>query len=244
MKLSFFVLLIVLFAVASDAQQLQKPHTSKMFDLTATLGADQGSLAAAFIHNWRLGERRKFEIGPGIRLTGYGGTKKDFITAPAKLARTNTAPFLIVFAGQQESNFDTLTLQRPLLFMLNFSLNLGYHITPKWYGGINIDVIGVSFGRASSAVLTSNGTMVTEPVAKPTSFNLLLTGDNDKGSLNSEFFLKYQISNRWAAKAVYQFLFTEYTTTTTMQVAPDGTNVYRFRNKVNAGGIGVTSNLK
>jgi hypothetical protein len=48
----------------------------------------------------------------------------------------------------------------------------------------------------------------------------LLTGDNDIGSLNSEFFFKYKIDNRWGIKAVYQFYFAEYETRTVKQIAP------------------------
>jgi len=82
-----------------------------------------------------------------------------------------------------------------------------------------------------------------ENQAKPAHFNLLLTGDNDYGSLNSEFFVKYKISQRWQLKALYQFYFAEYKTTTIYQTAPDGTMVYRFRNKVNAFGLGLSYDL-
>jgi len=68
----------------------------------------------------------------------------------------------------------------------------------------------------------------------------LLTGDNDYGSLNSEFFLKYKLSGRWDLRAVYQFFFAEYKTQTIKQIAPDGTEVDRFRNKANLFGLGVS----
>ena len=106
--------------------------------------------------------------------------------------------------------------------------------------GFNIDVIGFTVGRTTSAVLTSNGVTKAEIAAKPAPFNLLLTGDNDLGSLNSEFFLKYKLNTHWSIKADYQFLFVEYKTTTITQMAPDGTKVDRFRNKVNLIGIGIS----
>ena len=155
---SILLLLAVLLLHSSgiNAQQKQLLHKNEFIDLTGTTGKNQGSIAGSYVFNWRLGGKRKFEIGPGIRYTGYFGTKKDFITAPAKLARTNTTPFLIVFAGQQEENFDTLTVQRPFTNMVNLTANLGYHITKRLYGGMNIDVIGFTFGRNSSAVFSSN----------------------------------------------------------------------------------------
>jgi len=78
----------------------------------------------------------------------------------------------------------------------------------------------------------------TEPDAKLAAFNVLLTDDNDYGSINSEFFLKYKLAEKWDIKAVYQFYFAEYKTNTIEQTAPDGTPVNSFRNKVNALGPG------
>lgn len=213
-------------------------------DVTGTIGSKQGAASASYVHNWKLWERKKWEAGFGVRWTSYFGIKKDFVTAPAKLARSTTFPFVIVFAGQEIQNWDTLTVQRPFINALNISANFGYNFNSHWYGGFNIDVIGVSFGRNTSSILTSDGTTTTEASTKPSTFNLLLTGDNDKGTLNSEFFLKYRIDKRWSIKGVYQFLFTEYKTTSITQTAPDGTLVNRFRNKVNAVGLGVSYNFK
>jgi hypothetical protein len=204
-------------------------NKNKFLDLSGTIGQDQGTVALSYVHKW----------------TTYFGTKKDFVTAgPASLTRTSTIPFLIVFSGIQEENLDTLNVQRPLVNAINASFNMGYHFTPRLYGGINIDVIGFSFGRKSSAVLTSNGTTQTEPSAKPSGFNLLLTGDHDKGSLNSEFFIRYQVAKRISIKALYQFVFVEYKTETIVQVAPDGTEIDRFRNKANNAGLGIVYHLK
>ncbi|MBC7887452.1 MAG: hypothetical protein H7Z13_06145, partial [Ferruginibacter sp.] len=167
------------------------------------------------------------------------GSKLEYSTAgPAKFTRTSTTPFLIVFAGQRPENWDTLTVQRPFVNALNITANFGYNFTPKWSGGFNIDLVGASFGRKSPAVFLSNGITTTEPSAKPTAFNVLLTGDHDRGSLNSEFFVKYKFNNGWALRGVYQFLFTEYTAPNIKQVLPDGTSINRFRNKSNSFGIG------
>ena len=168
------------------------------------------------------------------------GEKVDYTTAPAKLARTNTTPFLIVFAGQNIKNWDTLTVQRPFTSSLNLTANFDYNFSPKWSGGLNIDLIGYTFGSKSSAILTSNGVTRTESVARPAAFNVLLNGDLDYGSLNSGFFGRYKINSRLAVRAVYQFLFTEYKTTNIKQTAPDGTMVDRFRNKSNNFGAAVS----
>lgn len=229
-----------LFIAAGVAAQEDNKGVNRFIDLTGTIGSSQGSAALSFVHNWKLGKKQKFEIGLGARWTGYSGSKKDFLTAgPAKHTRSFTTPFLIFFAGQNEANFDTLAVQRPLTHSLNITANLGYTISPKWHAGFNIDLIGFTIGRKSPGVFTSDGETMIDPATKPAAFNLLLTGDHDLGTLNSEFFLKYKIAGHWQLKAVYQFIFIEYETQTVHQQIPGGPQNDRFRNKANNFGLGI-----
>src|SRR5688572_8073207 len=238
-KIIAAITILLLPAGALRAQQ-KKANINRFVDLTGTVSASQGAAAVAFVHNWKLGRKQKFEIGIGARKTTYFGSKKEFLTAgPAKYTRSSTTPFLIFFAGQNEASFDTLTVQRPLTHSVNITANLGYQISPKWYAGFNIDVIGFTIGRKTAGVFTSNGNTMIDPGVKPAAFNLLLTGDHDLGTLNSEFFLKYKIAGRWQLKAVYQFLFVEYETRSVIQQIPDGPQNDRFRNKANNFGLGI-----
>ncbi len=214
-----------------------------MLILPLPVGSSRSTLALSYVHNWKLGKKQKWEAGLGARFTTAFGTKQEYTTAPARLARGTTVPFVIVFAEQKIENWDTLTVQRPLVNSLNISANFGYNFSSQWSAGFNIDLIGFAFGRKTSAILTSNGITKTETAAKPASFNVLLTGDLDYGNLNSEFFIKYKLNNRWAVRGIYQFYFSEYKTTTIKQIAPDGTEVDRFRQKANNFGAGVSYNF-
>ncbi len=230
-------------AITSSAQ-INTGRISQFVDLSGTVGSSQGSVAASYVHNWRIGKKRRFEMGIGGRWTTYFGSQKDFITAgPAKYTRSFTVPFIIFFAGQQEANFDTLTIKRPLTNSLNLTANMGYHINSKWYLGFNIDVIGFTVGRKTAGALTSQGTTTIDGNVKPASFNVLLTGDHDRGSLNSEFFVKYALTSRIHLKAIYQYLFVEYKTGQVKQVIPNGPLNDRFRNKANNFGLGVAYQL-
>ena len=242
MKITIIALICFLATTgALQAQQTENLKINRFVDLAGTIGKSQGTGALSYVYNWRIGRKRKIEAGLGARLTSATGSKLIYTTAgPASLTRTFTTPFLIFFAGQKTENWDTLTVHRPFVNALNVTINLGYNFTPKLSAGFNIDLIGASFGRKSSSVFQSKGETSTDPASKPTVFNLLLTGDHDKGSLNSEFFLKYKLNQKWGVRAIYQFLFTEYTTGTVKQTAPDGTVVDRFRNKANNFGLGVS----
>ncbi|MES1215046.1 MAG: hypothetical protein ABUT20_05995 [Bacteroidota bacterium] len=241
-KYLFFLILIAL--NKAHAQTIDDIRYNRYVDLAATIGKSQGSVSGSYVYNRRSWKKKKWEFGLSLRWSSYFGTKTEFITAPARLARTNTTPFLIFFAGQRKESQDTLTVQRPFTNSVNLAINTGYNFSKRWSGGFNIDVIGFTFGRKSPAILTSNGKTETEPAAKPASFNLLLTGDHDRGSLNSEFFLRYHINSAWSVRAIYEFLFVEYKTQSAKQIAPDGTTVDRFRNKANTFGLGVSYHFK
>lgn len=240
MKHLFSLALLLCMLHDGISQQTPVPRKSQWVDFAATIGQSQGTTALSYVYSWKIGKRKKLEAGIGARFTSMLGEKVEYITAPAKLARTHTTPFLIFFAGQKTENWDTLTVQRPFVNSLNLSANFGYNFNSRWSAVFNIDLAGVSFGRKSSAILTSNGVTRTEPSAKPARWNALLTGDLDYGSLNSEFSLKYKLNDRWRVRAVYQFIFTEYTTSSIKQTAPDGTMVDRFRNKANNFGAAVS----
>lgn len=241
MKSVGMILSLLLLVNIAMAQTVPTKKTNRFIDLALTAGTSQGSVAFSYVHNWKIGKKQKWEIGVGGRLTSYFGTKKEYVTAgPARLTRSHAIPFLIFFADQKPENWDTLNVQRPFTTAFNATVNIGYHFNKKWSAGFNIDLIGVTIGRTTNGILTSNGTTRNDSKVKPSAFNLLLTGDHDLGSLNSEFFISYKFSDNWSLRGVYQFYFSEYTTTRLNQVASDGTVINRFRNKVNAFGMGIS----
>ncbi|MFT3678892.1 MAG: hypothetical protein QM791_01390 [Ferruginibacter sp.] len=237
------MILLLLVAITGYSQSKNGNRINQFADLAGTIGSSRGTVALSYVYNWKLGNKQKWEAGLGIRSTTAFGVKQEYTTAPARLARSTTIPFVIVFAGQETKNWDTLTVQRPLVNSVNISANFGYNFSSRWSAGFNIDLLGFTFGRKTSAILTNNGITKTEMVSKPAAFNLLLTGDLDYGNLNSEFFVKYKIDRRWSVRGIYQFYFSEYKTTSIKQIAPDGTAVNRFRQKGNNFGAGLSYNF-
>ncbi len=241
MKQIVFIIAALLGTANINAQSsTQSKRVSQYIDLAVTAGQSRGSAALSYVHQWKLGARKKWTAGLGARFTASFGTKQDFVTAPARLARSNSTPFLIVFAGQKTENWDTLTVQRPWVNAFNATANFGYQFSDRLGAGFNIDLVGFAFGRTSAAILTSDGITRTEPRATVKGFNALLTGDLDYGNLNSEFFLQYRLNNTWSLRAVYQFIFNEYNTNSIHQAAPDGTLNNRFRNKANNFGLALS----
>ncbi|MGB0851370.1 MAG: hypothetical protein ACPGTP_08975, partial [Bacteroidia bacterium] len=118
----------------------------------------------------------------------------------------------------------------------------------KWSVSFDIDVAGISFGAEQKGNKFSPGeALSTDPLAlpaaeddaSPTLVNLLLVGDNDKGSLNSTLAVTYNFTKRLGVSAGAGLVFTEYTTVSS--IGYDGND--RFRNKNMMGYLGVSYRL-
>ena len=234
-----YVLSLLTFWIAFGTSWAQEDKSQNSIDLALAIGKSQGALSGAFTHDWLLGKNQKIIVGIGGRFTGYLGRNQYYVTAPAKLTSGSTG-LGVIFKENIVDNMDTVLISKPNVFALNMLINLGYRFNEKFSVGFNIDAIGFSFG-ANKTGNYINGSTGGSTSGKPTSFNLLLTSDNDLGSLNSELYAKYKINERWSARAGLGFLFTEYRTETEIQQLPEPND--RFRNKALMLMIGTTLNL-
>jgi len=202
-------------------------HINKYIDATVGVAKYQGTLSLSYVNTWRFGSKQKLGIGLGGRFTSYFAANQYYTTAPAKLTSGNTSP-TIIFQDNIQANIDTFLIKSPQVNSVNLSINIDYRLSKKITAGFNIDAIGFSFGgsRTGNYINGASGKMLN---ATPTPFNILLISDNDKGSLNSEFYIRYFLNEKWGLKVGAQFLFTEYTTETKVQQFPEEND--RFRNK-------------
>lgn len=225
MQKQIILVALMLTLCGTQISKAQSSTLTKSYaDLGFGFGSSQGSVSGGYITNWQIGKKKTFFIGIGARLTTYFGKDITYESAPAKLA-------------SDENLTDTLFIARPSVSLLNILVNMGVNITPKLQAGFNIDVIGFSFGGNEIGKFTGNGSVIST-YAKPSAFNLLLVGNNDIGSLNSHFYLRYTVSRQWGIKAAYQYLFTEYKSDKKVQQIPEAND--RFRNKASMFYTGLT----
>lgn len=223
---------------ASDVfAQAVTPKSTIELDIALGLGKEvfTGALGAMRWH--RLGATGKLQLGYGHRLTGAVGGVQDFVTAPASLTRANSGFVVALFSEQRTANLDTLTVPGSTIAMLNAAVGIRYQFTKKLSAGFNIDVLGVSFGSVDIGHFTarSQNLPISSEASTPTSFNLLLIGDNDRGSLSSVIYVQYQFNETWGVRAGLSHLFTE--TTASRKLALDND---RFRNITDLGVVGIT----
>lgn len=235
-RIILFALFVGITNVVYSQRELKQ---SDYIDATFAIGSNAGTLSFSYLHNWRIGKQQKFSVGVGVRASGFLGANVYYVTAPAKLTSGSTGP-LVLFKENIVQNIDSLLVKSPQVNALNVMVNIDYRLTPRFTVGFNIDAIGFSFGSNKNGNYI-NGVEGNNTEAKPTSFNILLVSDNDRGTLNSELFLKYLLTDKWFVKGGGQFLFTEYTTKTKVQKLPEEND--RFRNKALLFCIGITYKL-
>lgn len=213
-----FIKIITLLLVASSTSFAQS-----YIELGSGFGAGATSPVVSFHKNWELGKNEKIVIGTGVRYTGFFGKDINFTSAPNDLAI-------------EPSSVDTLFGSKPAINSLNLLINLGFNITQKIQVGFNIDALGFSFGPTGNPSYISNA-VSSSTDASPTSPNILLVGNNDKGSLNSHFYGKLKVSDKIGIKLAYQFLFNELTTSSIVQTAPIENDRFRVKSSQIFAGI-------
>jgi long-subunit fatty acid transport protein len=224
MKNLVFATVFSLFTLGLAAQDTASLMKNRNYiDVGAGFGSGQTGVSASFLNNWHLGSKKKLFLGVGARFTTQFGSDVYYESAPANLAA-------------DQASIDSVFISSPSVSALNAVLNLGYRFSEKLQVGFNIDAIGFSFGGEKNATFMGNGT-TSSTTANPSNFNILLIGNNDQGTLNSHFYLQYDFNKKIGVKAAYQYLFTEYTTATEVQVLPESND--RFRNKAGQGYLGL-----
>lgn len=214
--------------------------TSSFTEGTAAAGERKFSGSVAYRYQWNLGKKQRFSIGVGGRVTTFWGTDLYYESAPAQITSGKTGA-TVIFTETITANIDSVQLGSSSLAAINAMISLAYRPSTRWEIGFNIDAIGFTLGGEKSGRYI-NGTQTASTTASPTRFNALFTSDNDLGTLNSELWLAYGISENTYLKIGYQFLFTEYTTATEVQTFPEPND--RFRNKGSLIALGVIYRLR
>lgn len=239
MRLIFVLLFFLFSTVSGNAQDGPRAH-NHLADFMLGIGSGQTNLSTSYQISWKFGNNQKLRMGAGLRLNAFFATDKYFVTAPAEIVK-GEAGLGAFFKKPIEENMDSVQFSSAQVYSINFLLHIGYAFSEKFAAGFNIDVIGASFGGTQSGTYINGndpgGPVSTSTSGAPTGFNLLLVGENDIGSLNSEFFVTYALNSNWSLKAGIQHIFMEYTTTTRVQQLPEPNDRFRITPTVFCAGV-------
>lgn len=227
MKRIILVALMFISVFSLRAQEAESKNSYMTGDVA--LGANTGLFVGALSANrYHTLLSDKLQLGYGLRFNLHQASDQTYVTAP--------------FEFTAEEKYDSFSLGSVSTMSLSASIHIAYSVTPKLLVGFNIDAIGVSFGPEQSGTIThlysdANAADI-NTTAQPTSANVLLVGDNDIGTLNSEFYLRYKVGGNLYLRPGFSFFFSEYTT----DVAGSEDNK-RFRNKIGYPFLGVSYRL-
>jgi hypothetical protein len=210
-------------------------------DLNLAFDGKNSLIALSAKQQFGLFGGKRFKVGYGVRLNHNFGGKSQFLTAPAILTTGKTGPIVFFDGTKIAKNIDTIQTTAFSVTSINIPLYLEYAVTNKLDVGFNIDLIGASFGASVSNYNSVNATTANAGAvaAKASTFNALLIGDNDLGSLNSEILARYHFNDKLALSAGLSFAFAEFTTSRKLYLDND-----RFRQKQLMPMIGVNYRIR
>lgn len=189
-------------------------------DISAATNGDFNTIALSVNRLHGLGRaRRRFRVGYGLRFTAAYGRNTNYRTAPADLAKgPGGYSALGLFKPTLVQNLDTLRLPQTRAYALNADLHLEYAISHRVEIGFNIDIIGFTVGPDQVGTFIANS-----PVRSPlsgtvqpahlTTVNVLYGDQSDRGSLNTEGYVRYRINPRIGLRTGLSLIVNEYTTT-------------------------------
>jgi hypothetical protein len=215
------LLVLLSFNFSTSAQEFKDSY--KTFDLALGGGSGGFSPAFSFTQMWGLGKSKRFKIGYGARITSYFGGAANFRTAPAKFT-SGSSSFSALFSDDIVANIDTFSVKSFNTHALNFSINLQYALSNKLEVGFNIDATGKTWGGTVTGDLISKKNKrkfqdgSTSSEANPETWNFLLISDSDIGSLNSEIYARYWLTEKIGIRAGASFQFVELTTTKKVEI--------------------------
>lgn len=222
------VAFITLISVQSFAQSPVAARLSSGYDVGMAYSKDHYNPSIAYYQLINLGNRKLFSLGWTMRLGAFYGDNLNFYTAPARLTRDKTG-FEALSAPLVERSIDTVRYDYVTMTSLNVGIRAQVNLGRLTLGA-SADLLGLTIGRwrtgryrSSTGLYTIQGTTGRDSTnvtfqgdrafqrSYPTRVNMRLLGDNDRGSLSTEVYARYNVSQRLGVKLGYQWLTSEMT---------------------------------
>jgi hypothetical protein len=131
------------------------PASFTFVDVDGAIGDSEGTLSFSLNYDKNLGKKHRIVVGGGVRFTSYLGKNQYYITAPAELTSGDTGPG-VIFKENIEANIDTFLIKTAQVNSLNLLVTLGYNVSPKLLLRFNIDLVGFSFGKAPTEIISTD----------------------------------------------------------------------------------------
>ncbi|HNF72560.1 MAG TPA: hypothetical protein PLP34_09100, partial [Chitinophagaceae bacterium] len=135
------------------------------------------------------------------------GNKTIYNTAAIDLNRESN----FIFSKKVPLNIDTLSIENHQTHTWNLMLCIVFPVK-SWEVECRFDVLGFSSGSRKQATLQygEEGEAIRKGSVIPAPRNLLLLGDNNRGTLNATLGVKHKLKHSWFGEFGLQYLRNEY----------------------------------
>lgn len=181
------ILCFALFITQTAYAQAPEPSQKIWTGLSLALGksTQQASFNAA--HHWAPFSGRSLAFISGVRYNAFWEQRTEYKCNPG-------CSDTILVSPEAKTNH-----------AVNLMLGLQYNLS-GFFAGFNIDIAGFNLSSNDYALNRAGVSYAGETK----SFNLLKIGFNDIGSLNSEFYVGYLISENLSTRLGYSHTFSHY----------------------------------
>lgn len=244
-------LVFILTSAAAFSQSYTSNRLNSGMDIGAGFKKDYLVPSLTYYEMLNLDSKQIFSIGWTVRVGAFYGDNLNYTTAPARLTRGKTG-FAALNAPLVEANIDTMRFDWVTVTSANIGVRAQVRLGPVEIGG-SADLLGFAFGksregryRSSTGVFeaadsTGNPIELTfrnnpKQYAQPQRVNVRMLGDNDRGALATDVYIRFRLMRRLAVRAGYQWVTTEMRASN-LNIVDEN---QRFRNRASMAYVGLT----
>lgn len=195
MKYTGLLLCFLVFGAAGKAlaQGGKKNHE---VSIGFQAGKNAQLVPLAWQHTWGIAWKKRILVGYGVQFSSFYGQGTTLVTKASDVV------------GMR----DTLMIRNAEVHSLNLTFHLEIRPFSWLYLGASLDLAGFSLGPKRTAYIQGpnfpeGGELIN---TRPQYGNLFLFGTRDKGSLNSQFFLKFWPTDFLSIKLGYSIYHVNY----------------------------------
>lgn len=183
----------------------------KVWDMKGVYFTGRYGASSSYIKYKNIGLEKRWYYGIGVHATLSFLSQKQYTTAPTNVLKKSKNWFAVTFSDIEE-RVDTLVINQSFNLFGNLYFALQYRFNAKHELGLQLDLIGASFGLPSSATLISSElpSKSASQTALPTLLNYTLISSNNHGSLLYALNYRYWFNDRLGVNASVNYVYTEY----------------------------------
>lgn len=160
-------------------------------DMSLGLGSKIFTGSVAWHKMFNIAWKKRIRLGAGLRANMANVTKRMYVTA---------------FPNRPDAGtYDSLFLDDHTIYSINLTFHADVSLAQWIDVGLNLDVVGVSFGETTDASYRSATFLpaISTEQTKPELLNVFAFGNNNRGTSNTQFYLRFWPGENFFVKAGY-----------------------------------------